>query len=166
MVLCLRNKVSDWENKFGKEVTRRVAIKNGTNAKKRLKIESKRVLKAENFSGWPTRSFKNKTNNVFNKMVQSYMVIMYGRKFYIELPGGWSRKSRTNIQKKKKNRVNLWRRLKNFIEAQWFYSWGWPTWYLKNRNKLCFFSKEQFTDFSCKFLVGSKKLITRRIVYK
>jgi hypothetical protein len=53
-----------------------VAIKNGTNAKIRLKIESKRPLMAENFvegkryflvffEGCPTRSTKNGTNNVF-----------------------------------------------------------------------------------------------------
>jgi hypothetical protein len=35
---------------LGKQVTKRIAIKNGTNAKKKhLKIESKRVSKAENF---------------------------------------------------------------------------------------------------------------------
>jgi hypothetical protein len=94
-------------------LTRRADIKIWNKCKKRLKIESKRVFKAENLIEGKWFSFlffskgdqpnlpKNRTNNVFNKMVQSYRVFILGREFYTEKsiwkngsPGGCSTKIR------------------------------------------------------------------------
>jgi hypothetical protein len=61
-----------------------------TDAKKRLKIDDKRVLKAENIIEGKRFCFgflclpKNRTNNVSNKIVRSYRVFMYIVKFYFE----------------------------------------------------------------------------------
>jgi hypothetical protein len=45
-----------------------------------------------------------------------------GESFILSYQAGGLEKVGQIFKKKKKNRVNLWRRLKNFIEAQWFYS--------------------------------------------
>jgi hypothetical protein len=77
--------------KLSFKLKKKLAIKKWDKCKKRLKIESKRVSKAENFiegkqffEGWPTRSSKKGSNIVFNKIVQPYRVFMYERKFYTE----------------------------------------------------------------------------------
>jgi hypothetical protein len=75
---CPWNKVLDWKNQFGKT---------GDQTNAQQKRGQKRQMIFFNFfsEGSPNRSYKNGTDNVFNKMVQSYRVFMNGRKFYTEI---------------------------------------------------------------------------------
>jgi hypothetical protein len=48
----------------------------------------------------------------------------------------------------KKKGVNLLKRLKNFIERQSFFFWGWPTWFFKNGTHYVFLEMRNFMGFT------------------